>query len=217
MVDALALREWSSGTELDFRKDSPPPIRDQHNSLVTASGSIGNDQEWRRFILRLRGRVSSVVSAPTIHRILPTILEEVKSSGWLTAYSAQIDQLNKLPINWNSYGSNPPNFIAIDTAREVLDALWHLQVPPSRVAPLADEGIVIWLTLNEHQICIESLNSGTIVMEIGRSDGSFEEVYENKTPSEILSILDTVISLPEIAATADVSLVEEGGSELPSE
>jgi len=217
MVDALALDKWSSGEQLDFRRASPAPIREQHGSPVTANGSIGNDQEWRRFILWLRERVNSVVSDSTLYIILPKILEEVKSSGWLTAYSEQIDQLNKLPTNWNSYGSNPPNLIAVDTAREILDALWHIQVPPSRVAPLADEGIVIWLMLNSCRISIESLNSGTTVMEINRSDGSLEKVYENKTPTEIADILDFVFPQTEIATTTDVPSKETGGSELPTE
>ena len=83
---------------------------------------------------------------------------------WYASYSKHLDELGDLVQGWDSYGSDPPSETAIQDAHAILNILSLISKPPSRIAPLADGGIIIWFNKEGR---VECLNNGRITIEIG--------------------------------------------------
>ncbi|KKK59881.1 hypothetical protein LCGC14_3029930 [marine sediment metagenome] len=86
----------------------------------------------------------------------------MNKQGWYVSYSSHLDELGKLAQGWDSYGSDPPSETAIQNAHGILNILSLISKPPSRIAPLADGGVIIWF--NEEG-SVECSNNGRITIE----------------------------------------------------
>ena len=86
-------------------------------------------------------------------------------NNWYKDYSSRLDKLADLGKDWDSYGSDPPNKTAIQNAGSVLTVLLLLGKSPTRVAPIADGGVIIWLNKPDN---IECSNDGRIILEVTR-------------------------------------------------
>ena len=92
----------------------------------------------------------------------------------------KIVEISKLPHNWDSYGAEPPNALALARADVTLNLLDGMDFLPSRVAATVECGVVISWWETEHfddakqYADIEFLNDGGIVACISRRDGKPE-------------------------------------------
>lgn len=85
------------------------------------------------------------------------------SRGWLRAAVKKLDQLSRLPLNWDSYGAEPPNAITKERAENALRILYRLNSEPSRLAASAEGGITISFFQGKKYGDIEFFNNGEIL------------------------------------------------------
>jgi len=78
----------------------------------------------------------------------------------------QLAELSTLEKDWDSYGAEPPNAIAIENTRKVLDRMEHHNLEASRVLPDACNGAgVVWVgTFDKNRYAdIACGNDGSVV------------------------------------------------------
>ncbi len=89
----------------------------------------------------------------------------------------KLDELANLPENWDSYGAEPPNNLAISLAHKALDVLTEMNFRPSRVTPSVENGIGISFIFEDKYADIECFNTGEVLAVI--SDGKeIPDVWE---------------------------------------
>lgn len=69
-------------------------------------------------------------------------------------------QMEGLLQNWDSYGAEPPNLDARDSARRVISVLEALALPPTKVVASSEGGVAICFVKGDYYADIECLNSG---------------------------------------------------------
>lgn len=105
------------------------------------------------------------------HQLLRTraILEgNLESEYWrlfelFSEAGTQIHALARLGPNWDSYGAEPPNETARNTAERVLGLLRRMSVPPARVVASAEGGVGICFVHEDRYADLECFNDGEIV------------------------------------------------------
>lgn len=85
------------------------------------------------------------------------------SRGWLRTAIKKLDQFGRLPLNWDSYGAEPPNTVVRKRAEDALRVLYRLNSEPSRLAASAEGGITISFFQGKKYGDIEFFNSGEIL------------------------------------------------------
>lgn len=75
----------------------------------------------------------------------------------------KIDDLASLAQNWNSYGAEAPNSIAINAARGILERLIEKNFLPGKAVPSAENGVALVFTKNDRYADIECFNTGEII------------------------------------------------------
>lgn len=93
-------------------------------------------------------------------------LDDLTGQSWITTFLTEVERIHRLPDNWDSYGSAAPNKRATLAAYETLEFLWDVGLEPARVAPIADEGFIIWISTGGLEASIECLNTGEVSAEI---------------------------------------------------
>ena len=76
----------------------------------------------------------------------------------------ELEALQKLDNTWCKEGRDPPNQIAIDNARKILDFALSLNWPPSKIRASIEEGVVMFYLLigESHYGMIICFNDGQI-------------------------------------------------------
>ena len=109
--------------------------------------------------------MSTTSNQPSVKPGLPT---GAPSPEWLEQNEATLEELLKLPANWNSYGAAPIRPDAVEAARDVLGKIVRSDTPQPAVVPTVRGGIQLeWHT---HGIDLE--------IEIPES-GQFHVWYED--------------------------------------
>ncbi|MBU0514869.1 MAG: hypothetical protein KJ621_08865 [Proteobacteria bacterium] len=80
----------------------------------------------------------------------------------LTRDLYKLNEFRSLDDNWNEYGSEAPNELALAAAREVLIVLQKVGLAPSRLAPSAEDGVGISFYKGNKYANIECFNDGEI-------------------------------------------------------
>jgi hypothetical protein len=89
----------------------------------------------------------------------------------------KLEQLGKLPNNWNSYGAEAPNVTAQYWAEQILTALLKANLPPLRLKPSAENGVAIIFRSGDKYADIECFNNGSIMAVMSNGAGH-PEVWE---------------------------------------
>jgi hypothetical protein len=103
----------------------------------------------------------------------------------------RLRSLKKLPNDWNSYGSAPPNRVAIFRARRVLQELLRANFPPTAIKPSPDEGVGIVFVSASGQSTIECLNTGNILMILSQH-GEPKVRYINQSSEHIQHAIEEI-------------------------
>ena len=75
-------------------------------------------------------------------------------------YCDEFKKLEKLKPDWNSYGSNPPNELALQNGRLMILYLLLNGLEPDKISPDAEDGIAIYLCKGRKRVWISCFNSG---------------------------------------------------------
>lgn len=67
-----------------------------------------------------------------------------------------------LPRNWDTYGAEPPNRLALALASRLFYFLERASVPPNRVAPSAEGGVAFSFVERASRAVIEVYNTGEV-------------------------------------------------------
>ena len=82
-----------------------------------------------------------------------------------------------LQFDWNGYGSESPNEIAIEAAKEIVLTAPQLGMIPNKILPSAEGGVGICFYASDRYADIECLNTGEILAM--KSDGvNRPEIWE---------------------------------------
>lgn len=85
---------------------------------------------------------------------------------------AALTDLTKLEPNWDEYGTQPPNSIAVENARKVIKVLSELNLSSPYLAPSSDEGVTISFLRKKKIAAIECFNTGEIIALTSDGTGS---------------------------------------------
>lgn len=141
-------------------------------------------------------------------------LEELRASrgnSWISRFSSALARFGHLPEDWNSYGAAPPSQDSVLAAKEILEQLWDMRAKPSRIAPSAEEGIVISFLGESARGNIECFNTGETLAAISTADG-YVKVWEiTSDASATAEALEEILVRTAYRPTAeDVPVVAEG-------
>lgn len=184
-------------------------------------GVISNSRYQQPFTLVERLWTHAVDSSSGVDEFArATLLETQDGRSWITTFISEVDRIQKLPDNWDSFGSAAPNQRAKLATYEVLDLLWDAGKEPTRIAPTVDEGFTIWLSeLSQNiQLSIDCLNTGEIHAEIVPDNG--QTLFKTEQDfGGIEQVVDFLLEQFEqfSPAIADVQMGQSSGSEFSTE
>lgn len=92
--------------------------------------------------------------------------------NWYIKYVNVLEELSKLPQNWDSYGAEPPNSIALHWGRIALSILKDMNFSPTSVTASVENGIGISFLNEEKYGDIECFNTGEILAVISNGQGN---------------------------------------------
>lgn len=81
----------------------------------------------------------------------------------LAEHEEQLSKAALLEPNWNSYGSERPNSVAIANARKIIGLCDGAGVIPARIVPDADGGMAVTFFENEKHSYIAASNDSSMV------------------------------------------------------
>lgn len=73
-----------------------------------------------------------------------------------------IECLKSLPVGWSPHDSDPPNKVAINTSRTVVNALVDINIIPAKVVPSAEGGVGIVIERGDRYANVECFNDGDV-------------------------------------------------------
>lgn len=97
--------------------------------------------------------------------------------NWERRAIDQISQLGSIGHNWDSYGSEPPNPIAIENAKNMIKRFASRNIKPAVIAPCPEEGVTLTFIIGEQMATIETYSSGEIIA-IKAKEETESEVWE---------------------------------------
>jgi len=109
------------------------------------------------------------------------------ADDWHAELSTRLDELAALPVDWNSYGSDPPNAEALARARIALDVLRDLEMRPTSLVATADGGVAIGFRTATRYADVEFYNDGEIAAVTSDRKGDID-AWE-VSPEEIAAAL----------------------------
>lgn len=123
--------------------------------------------------------VTRFVPSDAYNKTAPQVTDKHLQSGWWVAnveswisrYYRQLDEFKELQDNWNGYGSEAPNNIALTLSHELGDILHEREFEPTRVLPSAEEGVGVSFASGEKRAIIECFNDGDVVAVTYEDDG----------------------------------------------
>ncbi len=106
-----------------------------------------------------------------------SILED---NTWKRSAQKKLEQLSKLPENWNSYGSRPVQAEAIEITANLLSDLVKLKMPEPQIFPVSGGGLQLeWKNLGR-ELEIEIRCDRRIEFLVVDEEG---EMYEGQLPN----------------------------------
>lgn len=96
---------------------------------------------------------------------------ELKCADWVAEFSEKLNEMSCLKANWDSYGAEPPNEVALDWARKTLEILSQKEFSPTQITPSVENGIGISFIHNNKYADIECFNEGEILAVISDGQG----------------------------------------------
>jgi hypothetical protein len=91
---------------------------------------------------------------------------------WFIKYVSILEQLRKLPDNWDSYGAEPPNLMALYWSKTVLELLLEINFPPNKITASVENGVGISFIQGEKYADIECFNTGEILAVTSDKQGN---------------------------------------------
>jgi hypothetical protein len=91
---------------------------------------------------------------------------------------AMLSSLRTLERGWDGYDAAPPNSLALELTRWILDASMDANFPPVGLAPSVEEGTTLTFLSGAQMAAIECYNSGELfaVMSDGHGDPTIWEI-----------------------------------------
>ncbi|NQU08600.1 MAG: hypothetical protein HQ583_08565 [Candidatus Abyssubacteria bacterium] len=110
---------------------------------------------------------------------------------WLGNLLNELGEMGNLSDNWNGYGSEAPNEIALGTAENILHCLQQMEIDlePDSVVPSAEDGIGIVFSNGNRQALIECSNEDEIVAV---TYGKNTETQAWPVPNSTIEIKETL-------------------------
>jgi hypothetical protein len=102
-----------------------------------------------------------------------------------------LDSLQQIPVDWNGYGSEPPNEVSVTNARSVFTAVNNLGYLPTSVSASAEGGVGISFINGNRYADIECFNTGEIWAVTSDGTGN-PQVWRVASPEEIVTALETI-------------------------
>jgi hypothetical protein len=99
--------------------------------------------------------------------------------SWLRSAQEKLEELSKLPENWNSYGSRPIQSGAIETAANLLSDLIKINMPEPKIFPVSGGGIQLEWENSKCEFELEIMPDKSIEYLIVDEKG---EMHEGKLP-----------------------------------
>jgi len=145
------------GGRLPDSAASRPPDR-----FVPSSGSWSGSQTKMnvRYMRLAPGR--DVIASPTIRRD-QLLMASQTAAGWFSQAQESLERFRRLGPDWDSYGAEPPNAIAIYWAGRVLDVVRQAGFCPERVTPSAEGGVAVTFCKGQMYADLECFNDGQIL------------------------------------------------------
>lgn len=103
--------------------------------------------------------------------------QKSKHADWFLEYTEKLTELSHLPIDWDSYGAEPPNNLALDWASQILEILSEIGFSPARITPSVENGVGISFISDNKYADIECFNEGDILAVTSDGQGN-PEVWE---------------------------------------
>jgi hypothetical protein len=94
---------------------------------------------------------------------------------WSRAAQKKLEELSKLPENWNSYGSQPIQPDAIEVTAKLLSDLVKLKMPEPQIFPVSGGGIQLEWENSKCELEIEILPNKSVEYLIVDEDGMMHE------------------------------------------
>jgi len=117
---------------------------------------------------------------------------KTRRSTLFNNFHQQIIELKNLPVGWDSYNADPPNYEALTNALNVLDLLFGLELNPTRIMPSIEGGVSFLFIRNTKYADIECDNDGDILA--GMSDRTGEPILWELSEEREEKSLSTTIS-----------------------
>jgi hypothetical protein len=94
------------------------------------------------------------------------------SRAWFLESCQQLKKLTYLQENWDSYGAEPPNSVALDWAHQCLNILQTMNFAPTKITPSVENGVGISFISDKKYADIECFNTGEILAVISDGQGN---------------------------------------------
>ncbi|MFB2969201.1 hypothetical protein ACE1CD_09540 [Aerosakkonema sp. BLCC-F183] len=119
-------------------------------------------------------------------------ISKTDEEAWFFKSIGKLQELENLPANWDSYGANPPNSIALFWGRESLTVLFEMNFPPTQITPSVEEGVGICFIRGKKYADLECFNTGEILAVISDGQGNPNVWEVNPNREEIKISLERI-------------------------
>lgn len=126
-----------------------------------------------------------------IHRYIGSVLagtcntiarSESVAVEWYSEAVKRLGSLRELASNWNGYGAEAPNEVALEAATLILTELGMVNLQPSRILPSAAGGVSICFFQSKKYAELECYNTGESVAIIKNTKTNWRDVWEVDSP-----------------------------------
>ena len=100
---------------------------------------------------------------------------EVDPSG--IKWDPALDGLRDLPANWDSYGAEPPNDVAVSALRRILLQVSQVGLEPTKIVPSSEGGAAVCFVRADKYADVECFNNCD-VLAVTSGDGQDPEAWE---------------------------------------
>lgn len=131
--------------------------------------SLGDTSSPEKLLLHKKDRQRG-----SFHKYIIENVEKAQPSNLFNDFYEKIIEFKKLPVGWDGYNADPPNYEALTNALKTLNRLFDLGFSPTRIMPSVEGGISFLFIRNTKYADIECDNDGDIFS--GMSDRTEEPI-----------------------------------------
>jgi hypothetical protein len=159
-------------------------LNDPRQKQSIASGEIGiHNKLPQKLYIGYVDKLSDVKPIQTGSQARPRIrsrkfanekgsIQKQEKDAWFLKYVSLLEQLRKLPENWDSYGADPPNLTALYWSKTVLELLLEINFTPNKITASVENGVGISFIQGEKYADIECFNTGEILAVTSDKQGN---------------------------------------------